>query len=301
MRSRSPGRRLRTTWLAACMACATAMVDVIAGVGAPQGPTFRTSVDLVTVGVSVRRNGRPVRGLDVGDFTLLDNGIAQPIVALSYETLPIDLSVVLDVSGSVTGPVIAQLRRAVDDVRRSLRQQDRLRVITFNTAIQRVVDFGDPSTAIAAAFSDLRPGGGSAVFDALALALASGSQPDRRHLVILFSDGRDGSSIGTPDTLLAVARATTPTVFVVLATPARLPSDRVYADLAAQTGGRVVSLLPTESLGNSLRSALEQSRSTYVLTYAPTGVERTGDHALEVRVNQPGLEVRARRGYAIGH
>lgn len=299
MRRTSVRRHLRAARVLA-LGLAIGLSTTAAGRGAAaQDVSFRASADVVTVGVSVQRGGRPVRGLQLADFTLLDNGVAQQLTGISYEALPVDLTVVLDVSGSVTGPVIDQLRRAVNDVRRSLRPQDRLRLLTFNMAVRRLVDFDDGASAVDAAFPGVRPGGGSAVRDALAVALASGSSPSRRHLIILFSDGVDGSSVGTPETLLALARATTPTVFVVLAKPGRVPSDQVYTDLAAETGGRVASLLPTDNLGNSLRGALEQFRSAYVLSYVPVGVERVGAHTLEVRVNRPGLDVRARRGYVV--
>jgi Ca-activated chloride channel family protein len=285
------------------MACGLGAVTGLLTGGSParlsaQDVSFRAAVDVVTVGVSVLRGGRPVRGLQARDFTVLDNGVVQQVTGLSYEALPVDLTIVFDVSGSVSGPVIDQLRRGVGDVRRALRPQDRLRLVTFNMAVRRLVDF-DEGAGVDAAFADVKPGGGSAVRDAVAVALASGSTPGRRHLIILFTDGYDGSSIATPDTLLAVARATTPAVFAVLAKPGRVPSDQLYIDLAEETGGTVVSLLPTDNLGNSLRSALDQFRSAYVLTYTPSDVERAGDHRLEVRVNRPDLTVRARRGYVV--
>jgi hypothetical protein len=130
------------------------------------------------------------------------------------------------------------------------------------------------------------------------VALASGSERDRRHFIVMFSDGKDSASITRPELLLDVARRTTPTVSIVLATPARQWSDSLYADLAAETGGTVVSLLPTDTLGGSLRRALEQFRSSYVLTYVPTGVAATGTHKLDVKVKRAGVEVRARKSYS---
>src|SRR5215510_2500705 len=51
--------------------------------------TFRAGVDLVQVDVSVLdKNRRPVRGLTVSDFTLLDEGKPRPIVAFSAVDLP---------------------------------------------------------------------------------------------------------------------------------------------------------------------------------------------------------------------
>ena len=67
-------------------------------------PVFRAGADLVTVEASVRRDRRAVVGLTAADFELLDNGVAQEISDVTYEKLPIDVTVVLDVSSSVTGP-----------------------------------------------------------------------------------------------------------------------------------------------------------------------------------------------------
>lgn len=264
-----------------------------------QTPVFRAGADAVTVGVSVRRGNRPVSGLTIGDFTLTDNGVVQTLTTMSYEKRPIDVTVLFDVSGSVTGAVMDQLRRSIVDLRRSMGADDRLRVWTFNMRIRQLLAFDAPPASADAAFAALSAGGSSAVRDAVAVALASGGSPDRRPLVVLFSDGKDSISLQTPDLLLDLARATTPTVSVVLATPARTTSDRVYAELVAETGGSLVSLLPTDTLGGSLRSALEQFRSSYVLAYAPTGVTTVGAHAIAVTVSRPGLDVRARRGYVV--
>jgi len=88
-----------------------AMAPVL-GAQDPQA-TFRTSTNRVSVDVSVRREGRPVTGLAATDFELFDNGVKQNVIELSYEQLPIDVTVALDVSGSVTGSLLDQLRRAV--------------------------------------------------------------------------------------------------------------------------------------------------------------------------------------------
>jgi VWFA-related protein len=275
------------------------MVVAGARAGAQDAAVFRSNVDAVTVGVSVQRGGRPVSDLTQADFELADNGVAQTIGALSYEKLPIDLTVLLDVSTSVNARLLDQLRRAVVDLRKGLLPQDRLRLVLVNMRIRRVVDFDDPPAAIDAAFADLTSGGASAVLDALAVSLASPAPPDRRQFAVIFTDGKDSISINTPDMLLDTARRTTAAVSIVLATPLRRPADRVYADLAAETGGQVVSLLPGETFGATLRRALDQFRSSYVLTYTPTGVPRPGAHTIAVRVKRSGVDVRARKGYEV--
>jgi hypothetical protein len=51
----------------------------------------------------VRRDRRAVVSLTAADSELLDNGVRRRISDVTYEKLPIDVTVVLDVSSSVTG------------------------------------------------------------------------------------------------------------------------------------------------------------------------------------------------------
>ena len=279
---------------------------------AQQTPVFRSAANVVTVDVSVRRNNRPVTGLTIGDFAVADNGVAQSISLLGYEKLPIDVTVLLDVSASVTGSVLDELRRALRQVRTDLTAADRLRLLAFNMRVRRLVDFTQPSADVDQAVAALRPGGSSAVFDALAVALATADAPGRRRLIVMFSDGQDSSSITDPDALLDVARRSTPTIATILASPlperpasvlrtnASLASATVEAlsdRLAAETGGMVTSVKAGESLTPKFRRMVQDFRSSYVLYFTPRGVERAGPHTLEVRVKRPGVEVRARRGY----
>jgi VWFA-related protein len=273
---------------------------------------FRASADAVSVEASVRRDRRPVIGLKASDFELLDNGVPQQITDVSYEKLPIDVTVVLDVSASVTGSALDELRRALRQLRADLGKQDRLRLLTFNMRVKRLVDFDDPAPAADAALASLRGSGSSAIFDSLAVALSSATRPGRRQLIVLFSDGQDSSSITDADVLLDVARRSTPTVAVVLASPSRQrpaslvrtsakTSAATVGDMAEQiasvTGGFVAAINPGENLTSTFRRVLEQFRTSYVLYFTPTGVERQGSHTLDVRVKDAKVEIRARRGY----
>jgi Ca-activated chloride channel family protein len=280
-------------------AVVVAIVAALAVTVRGQDATFRAHADAVNVGVSVLRGGRPVPGLTAADFQILDNGVVQQIASLSYEKLPLDLTVLLDISGSVSGNVLDQLRQSASDLRRSLQPSDRLRILTFNMRVHRVLDVDAKPGEFEPAFAALSSGGSSAVLDALAVALASGATADRRQFVVLLSDGKDSISINTPEILLDTARRTSPTVSVVLATPVRRAADKIYADLAAETGGTTVALLPAETLGGQLRRTVETFRSSYVLTYTPAGVTREGAHSIEVRVQRPLVDVRARRGYVV--
>jgi VWFA-related protein len=281
---------------------------------APQepAPVFRAGADLVTVEASVRRERRAVLGLTAADFELLDNGVPQEISDVTYEKLPIDVTVVLDISSSVTGPVLDELRRSLKQLRTDLGARDRLRVVTFDMRVRRLTDFADPSSATDSALASVVASGSSAVFDSLAVALTAPVPQGRRQLIMLFSDGQDSSSISDAETLLDVARRSAPTVAMVLAStstkrPASLQRTAsklgtvTIADLAdqiaADTGGYVVAINPGDNLTSTFRRVLEQFRTTYVLYFTPKGVDRQGAHTLEVRVKRAKVDVHARRGY----
>jgi VWFA-related protein len=298
--------------------CATALMaeSVVGQQAAPPAqepaPVFRASADVVSVEASVRRERRPVVGLTAADFTVLDNGVPQQITDVSYEKLPIDVTVLLDVSASVTGPVLDDLRRSLRQLRTDFGARDRLRLITFDMRMRRLVDFADLASATDAALTSLGAAGSSAVFDSLAVALTAAVPPGRRQLVVLFSDGQDSSSISDAETLLDVAKRSTPTVAVVLASasskqpasllrsasrPGSLTVGALADQLASDTGGFVVGVTPGDNLSSTFRRVLELFRTSYVLYFTPRGVERQGNHTLDVRVKDAKVEVRARRGY----
>jgi hypothetical protein len=181
----------------------------------------------------------------------------------------------------------------------------------FNMRAVRVADFAPPSAALDAQIDAISAAGSSAIFDTVAVALTSPVASDRRQLVVLFTDGKDSTSIITSDTLIDVARRTTPTVAVVLGAavdggvfasrPAIDPAYRqVYDRLAAETGGVVAQVSSDNRLDLTFQRVLGEFRSSYVLHFAPKGVPRGGAHTLAVRLTRPGtFDIRSRAGYVV--
>jgi VWFA-related protein len=296
------------------------MVAIAAPPQDPQRPTFRSSADAVAVDVSVRdRNGRPMTRLAVEDFELFDNGVQQRIETVSYGKLPIDVTVGLDVSHSVTGTMLERLQRAVRQLMRDLQKGDRLKLVLFNHRIARVVDFADDMESVESAIGGVRAGGSTALRDAISLALVSAAEPERRQLIMFFTDGSDSSSTTSDHVLTAVAQRTRATLtFVMPGTFVRrpmitsgmpgVPSITTYAarrgaypalltSLALETGGSVLPVGGQVDLGAAFRRVLGDFRTTYVLYFTPRSVEPGGFHTLEVKTRREGARVQARRGY----
>lgn len=293
----------------------------VIGMLVPQSATFRSTVDAVTVDVSVRDGSKVVSNLTAGDFTLLDNGVPQQIAAVSYGKLPIDVTLALDVSFSVTGPLLDQLRAAVHQLMRDLGPQDRLRLIDFNMRVHRAVDFTGDAAQVASALNQAAAGGGSSIRDAIAVALVSASQPERRQLIVVFTDGADSTSFTTPESLLDLAKRTSASVAAVVmrgsgrAGPQAAQGLELLQALSKETGGSVIPVTlgqttsvsgrvttvrnaPAADLTQTFRRVLDDFRSSYVLHFTPSGVAPGGFHAIDVAVKgKRSLTVRARRGY----
>ena len=274
-----------------------------------QAPTFRSRADAVAVDVSVRDGSKVLANLTADDFEVLDNDVPQQVHDVSFGKVPIDVTIVLDVSQSVTGMTLQRLTRAVLQLMRDLNKEDRLKLMTFNMRVSRSVDFTTDPAEVSRALMLAQGGGGSSVWDALAVALVSASEPNRRQLVVLFSDAMDTSSTLDAETLVSVAQRTTASLSAVVATagsgPGRAgvfflqPGSSVLQRLAVETGGGVFPIGPANpDLTAAFRRAVDQFRSSYVLHFTPTGVERTGFHTLKVAVKgKPKVTITARRGY----
>lgn len=292
----------------------------------PPRRVFRSAASAVAVDVTVRdRTRRSVTGLAAADFHIYDNGVLQQVDAVSYGKVPIDVTIALDVSYSVTGALLERLRRGVVQLMRDLGREDRLRLLLFNMRVTRVTPFTRDVKLVEESLRAASAGGGTALYDAVSVALvsASAAAADRRHLVVFFTDGNDSSSATTPETLSAVAQRTRATLtfvmpattsaplFILYGVPGKnmtpppttvrltpvFPAHAVFSRLAAETGGALLPVGPSSDLSATFRTVLSDFRSAYVLYFTPRGVDGAGYHTIEVKTSRDGAVVQARRGY----
>ena len=290
---------------AACAAIALAAAMIYPS--AAQGP-FRSNRTVVSVNVSVKDKNAPVTGLTAADFRLTDNGTEHAIDAVGMEAFPIDLTVVLDTSGS-TGSGIMRLIAETETLARRLRPSDRFRLLTIDTYVYEPVPL-QPAGSIKWP-ARIPFNGASAVNDALFAALATPVDLDRRHLVVALTDGLDTASALDATMVRDAAQRSDVLLHLVGVTffPAEAPvppnwlwrSEKeldVLGDAARRTGGELhdAGALGPDAL-RALHAAIDDFRSSYVLRFSPTNATR-GWHALDVRMNRPGpWTIRARKGY----
>jgi len=284
------------------VAAAAAVASMaLAVAAAQQQPTFRSRTSVVIVDVLVRDGSRPVRGLEKADFQIFDEGFPQQIDELLPEQMPIDLTILLDASGS-TARAIESFKSSAAKVSGMLRPEDRLRVMAFATGPVELSPLtADPGPRI---FAAPLPVGATSLNDALVLALARARHPGRRHLVVAYTDGADTSSVLETVMVARVARRSDAVLHLVLdAHETRPPADdlRLLREAAESTGGGVSEISTDAAV--TLRQVFDDFRESYVLRFTPSDLSSTGWRSLAVRLTRPDADrytVRARKGYSAG-
>jgi VWFA-related protein len=296
----------------ACLASLVAAL-VVSGPTVSSQQVFRAGADATSVHVSVRQRGQPVPGLTAADFELTDNGVPQVIDAVTAGSVPIDVTLVLDTSASVSGPAIAQIRSDVQRISARLTAEDRVRVLSFSATVREA----HPMRALIGQTElHLAAEGATAFYHALLAALLPPSEAGRPHLVVAMSDGDDNVSLLDGRDVLELARRSDAVLYVVLrATVASMggtgwipyssPGDRNLVSQATEvTGGRVsrmgfvaADVRPDNRVVEEFTKIIDEFRSSYVLWFKPSGVMLPGWHDLTVRVKRGNPTVTHRKGY----
>jgi VWFA-related protein len=249
----------------------------------------------------VRAGGDTVGALQPGDFSITDRGVPQKVEMASSDAVPIDVTLVVDTSRSVINS-LPLFRNEVQAIVRALQPNEQIRLITFDTEVRQILAMQSPSER--PPVQQIQLGDSTSLADALVIALARADRPDRRHLVFVFTDGVDTSSMLGYGALAEVASHTRSIVHIALVRPSGsdLPSVDAMGALssaATRTGGLLYP--PTQNLGGivaAFQRAMDDFRRSYVLYFTPDGVPGPGWHDISVRVSKPGnFHVRAREGY----
>jgi VWFA-related protein len=283
----------------ALTAIAVAVVCVAAGPSGHQVPTFSSRVEAVRVDVLVTERGQPVRGLKPADFEVIDNGVPQQVDLAAFDSIPLNAVLALDVSASMVGEPLAELKAAGRAVVDGLAPDDRAGLLTFSHMVHVRQRLTADRASVRGALDASWSGGETALVDAAQAAMVLGESDVGRALVILFSDGVDTASWLAPASVLRAARRTDAVVYAV-SSPGAGGTPKFLSELCDTTGGRLLEVESTDRLTQVLLQVLQEFRQRYVISYTPRGVSRDGWHALQVRVKNRGASVRARPGYLAG-
>jgi VWFA-related protein len=295
------------------VAAAAVSLALMQTTAAARQTTFRSETTMVSVSVSVKRGNTVVANLGTADFTLTDNGVPQKVVAVSIESVPIDVTLFLDTSGSTAGK-LDEMRHDVQSILQLLRPGDRLRLLTIGDAVSPAVPWVPAGATVPVSIEAV--GGISLIHDALMFGLVHRPEPGRRHLVVGMTDRQDCGSVVPATLLLDVAGRSDAVMHLVdyaggggdlryrvrgCSPQAGFQGEDIIAQAAERTGGQHHTqsrFFRASSIARAFRSIFDEFRQSYVLQYSPSGVKPAGWHAIVVTVPRArSATIRARQGY----
>ena len=271
--------------------------------------TIKKRVDEVNVlFIATDRHGKFVRNLNQNDFSIFDDHKpVQSILNFRRETdLPIELGLLMDVSGSVQGRFGFEKEAATGFLQHIIRPSyDRAFVVGFNKESRLTQDFTDKVPLLAAGVQRLSNGGGTALYDAIYKAckeklLREHSEHPIRKAIVILSDGEDNQSEYTRAQAIEMAERAEVLIYAISTDDSGLilRGDKVLEDLASATGGRTFFPYKMKDITHSFAAIEEELRSQYAVSYKPTDFDADGRYrSIQITALKKDLQVRARRGY----
>jgi len=272
--------------------------------------TITKTVNEVNVVFTVTdKHGRYVRNLAKRDFSVIDDGKpAEQIRSFHNETdLPLQVGLLVDASNSIRDRFKFEQESAVEFLNQTIRPRyDKAFVVGFDVTPEVTQDFTDNTEALSRGVRSLRPGGGTAMYDALYFAcrdklLKEQQNGPVRRAIILLSDGDDNMSHVTREEAIEMAQRAEVIVYTISTNISRgsRGGDKVLDRIAEATGGRAFVPFQLNDVANAFVEIQDELRSQYALSYKPADLRMDGRfHTIEILAqNHKGLRVRSRRGY----
>jgi Ca-activated chloride channel homolog len=254
------------------------------------------------------KKGRFITNLVKEDFEVFEGKKPQAISDFAAESdLPLRLAVLIDTSNSIRDRFRFEQEAASEFLRSVVHTNvDKAMVVSFDTSPELVSDLTDSTDKLDLAIRDLRPGGGTSLYDAIFFACRDKLQQDQpkhkfRRAMVILSDGDDNQSRYSRDQALEMAQKADVMIFAISTNISRVQSDgdKVLKYLTAETGGRAFFPFKVEDLAQDFENIANELRHQYNISYRPQPLLTDGlFHVIELRVkNRPGFIVHTRRGY----
>jgi VWFA-related protein len=274
-----------------------------------QAPTtIRVQVNEVNLIFTVTdRKGKFITGLKRENFGLLDDG-RPPAAVLRFTqqtNLPLRVGIMLDTSSSIRQRFQFEQDSAIEFLLQILHRDDRAFVEGFDIQTNVAQDFTNNVDLLNQGIRKLRPGGGTALFDALYKTCKDQMLPLQetgavRRALILVSDGDDNySRVEESDAIKMCQRADT--IVYSISTnisPSKDKGDDVLKAISEATGGQAFYPIKLEDVAIGFRNVEEELRSQYHLVYRPADLKMDGSfRTIYLQSTDPRYHVRAQKGY----
>jgi len=272
------------------------------------GPDIVVRVNEVNLIFTVTdKKGKFITGLKRENFGLLDDG-RPPLAVLRFTqqtNLPLRVGIMLDTSSSIRQRFQFEQDSAIEFFLQILHRDDRAFVEGFDIQTDLAQDFTNNVDLLNQGIRKLRPGGGTALFDALYKTckdqmLTLQETGAVRRALILVSDGDDNySRVQESDAIKMCQRADT--IVYTISTnisPSKDKGDDVLRQISEATGGQPFYPTRLEDVAIGFRNIEEELRSQYHLVYRPANLKMDGSfRTIYLQSTDPRYHVRAQKGY----
>jgi VWFA-related protein len=246
--------------------------------------------------------------LKAEDFLLLDNH--NPPEGIRYfqkrSNLPLRVGVLIDNSSSIAHRIQFEKKGAGVFLKRILRAGvDQAFIVAFDNKVSLLSDFSSDAVALENSITNLKPGGNTALYDALIFASEKLRQrpekiPTRRVLVVI-SDGIDTVNRSIMNDAQQAATHAEAVIFALSDNDLSMgypKGEAVLELLTRATGGGVLRAKQEYDLKRAFEQIEQTLRSQYALGYTPANFQPDGTfHSVELLSRKSGLQVRCHKGY----
>jgi Ca-activated chloride channel homolog len=272
-------------------------VSVRPGYRAPLPPPIRPNIELI-----IRDVNRQFVDVAAADLEVIEDGVTQKIEAFEEAVAPMSVLLVLDASGSMKRDA-EQVMAAARSFVTALPQRDKLGVLMFADKAEFEQDLSLLRDWSLAAINEYKASGGTALHDALLMAIERLRPVEGRRVVVALTDGRDENnpgtgpgSIATFDDVVASLRNSGVTVFAIGL--GEKVDRQPLETLAQMSGGEAYFPQDVSLLAADYHRVLENLRRRYIIRYTSSNVTRDGAwRNVEVRPRRSGLVVETQGGY----
>jgi VWFA-related protein len=276
------------------------------------GDTIRVDVTRVNVLFSVTdKKGRFVTDLEKDDFEVLAGKDQQEIIEFVRDSdLPLRLGILIDTSNSIRDRFRFQQEAALEFLRSVLRPEvDKATIISFDTSADTVSHLTNDTRVLESTIRNLRPGGGTALYDAITIACRDELGMDQprnefRRALIVLSDGEDTQSRSSREQALEFAHKSDVIIYAISTNISRIQTDgdKVLKYFAEETGGSTFFPFKVEDMSQSFENIANEMRHQYSILFSPLPLFTDGRyHNVDIRIrdrrDRGNYDVRARKGY----
>jgi Ca-activated chloride channel family protein len=250
-------------------------------------PVFKIGADEVDLIFTVTdKHGHYIPNLKQSDFALLDDQKTPAKINSFHQqiNLPLRVGIVIDASTSIRTRFQFEQQSAIEFLLDVLKaKSDRAFVMGFDVTPTVTTDWTNNIDALETGVNRLRPGGGTALFDAVYTAcrdklLSERGQEPVRKAIVLISDGDDNQSRVHPDEVIKECERAETIIYAISTnwTPSRGKGDQVLTQMSESTGGKTFFPPSVEEMSASFKDIEEELRSQYALAYTPADFKLDG-------------------------